>query len=346
MTMHDDIEARLQRALAVTPSPRGLRWLDERVAGVTAGAREIRERRPLPWRMFLRPLPLAAAFLVLTGAVVGTVSLLERTVDATPGWRTAWDRAEVLGMRQTDAGYTLTLERAYVDLNQVMVFIDVDGAQAPLASDGTPALSTVSWTPELRGPTGAQLFWSAAAGPIETDVAAIVQAWGPPEAAGGTYRLTISCVEVAGASAEESCADPNGLWEFEFELPDPMGTSVATNATATRGDVTVTLAELRVSPTMVSARMGLSVGGRPVAWWATPVPISLRHEDVTFVVDMARHVLADGASEGPESEFSSTAGAETAAGTWEVEIPTLDYGMTNDEMLTLDGPWTITVTVP
>ena len=115
--MHDEIETQLLRAVTVSPSDDGLRWLDKRIAEIVARPRPTRVWALPRVRNLLRPLAVVAAFVILTGTVVGAMGLLERTVDISPGWRTAWDRAEVLGLRETKGDTTLTLERAYVDRN-------------------------------------------------------------------------------------------------------------------------------------------------------------------------------------------------------------------------------------
>ena len=84
--MHDAIETQP----SATPSRSrlsedGLRWLDQRVAEIIA-----RPRPPRAWalprfRTFIRPLAVVAAFVILTGTVVGAMGLLERTADASPG---------------------------------------------------------------------------------------------------------------------------------------------------------------------------------------------------------------------------------------------------------------------
>jgi hypothetical protein len=117
MTTHDEIEARLNRAFEFTPSPDAVSWIDQRVRRAM-DQDTTQRRRGLSRRSLLRPLPLFAALILVVGAVAAGLTALDRLAATTPGWQTAWDRAEVVGVDQTSKGYTLTLERAYADVNQ------------------------------------------------------------------------------------------------------------------------------------------------------------------------------------------------------------------------------------
>ena len=133
MTTYDDVEIRLRQALEVSPPEDGGRALDDRVARAmsqTIAARGWQMRGP---RSLTRPLALAAALALVAGTVGATLTLLERiTSESTPGVQAAWDDAEVLALRESDAGVTITLERAYADVNQVAVFFTVEGLELSL----------------------------------------------------------------------------------------------------------------------------------------------------------------------------------------------------------------------
>jgi hypothetical protein len=358
MTTREEIETRLLEAVEVNPSEDGLRWLDQRVAEVAARpAVTLRDRLFVP-RTLLRPLPLVAAFILLTGAVVGGMGLLERLASSTPGWRTAFDRAEVLGIQQTDAGLTLTLERAYADLNQVMVFVTIEGLAVPRSTDGIVTDHLAVFDADLRDPTGRGAYTitgvdDAEARDAEATLGVAVRSFQfePPASVAGMYELTINSIGY-GADGPE-CVSPcvhdpiAGAWRFEFALPEPAGIVLAPGASDTVGQATLSLTEFRVTPTMVSARIAMHVDGSPVAYWAfIPSEDDVRHDGTSYGLWSGRHILPEGFAEGPETEFSTTEGTDEAAGTWEIVIPELDYGMTNDEMLHLVGPWTLTVTVP
>ena len=124
--MTDPIEATLREGLAAGPSAEGLRWLDRRMDEVMSRPARNRWSPRVGRNAIVRPLALVAAFVVLAGSVVGAMGLLERTVASVPGWQAAWDGAEILEIEQAKGDVVLTLERAYVDVNQVMVFLSVE----------------------------------------------------------------------------------------------------------------------------------------------------------------------------------------------------------------------------
>lgn len=345
MSTNEEIETRLLRAVDVTPSEDGVRWLDQRVAQVMARPMPT-HRRGLPTRrMFLRPLALVAAFVVLAGAAGAALGLLERIVEPTPGWRTGWDRAEILGIRQTDGGLTLTLERAYTDLNQVMVGITVEGLEAlPIPTDGSRADHILSWVTELRGPNG----WAIQPGQssnvgriIETDLSAFIMTFGAPPPVAGTWELTVTSVGYGGMTGGMI----DGTWRFEFELPRPTGTVVSTDASDTVGQATLTLTQLRVTPTTITARIALDVAGSTVAYWSAGTGQkgeAVRHGDTSY--DIGEETLLDASPD--ENEYRTSAGSDEVAGSWEIEIPDLWYHSGDGQDVHLAGPWTLTVTVP
>jgi len=200
MTTREEIEVRLVRAVSVDPSEDGLRWLDQRVArrmaqGAPAAA-GTRGRGARSLRFLLRPLALVAAFVLLTGAVIGGVSLLERLSESTPGWRVAYDDAELIGIAQTDAGYTITLERAYADLNQVVAFFTIEragGLEAPRSSDGFLINHFSLNAVDVRDPAGTMAIARTATADLEPDLAAAAEAFQfEHPLAAGTYQLRMT----------------------------------------------------------------------------------------------------------------------------------------------------------
>jgi hypothetical protein len=346
MTTREEIETRLLRAVEVTPSEDGLRWLDQRVAQVAASPAAARGRRLSTPRMLLRPMALVAVFLLLAGAVGAAIGLIDRLVEATPGWRTAWDRAEVLSLRQTDAGLTLTIERAYADLNQVVVGISVDGLEAPpgLTDDDGNVDHILSWDIELRGPGGwtnlsVQPHPDIAGRMVEANQSAFIITFSDPPPVAGTWKLTVSSVGY-GATTNGMV---DGTWQFAFDLPKPMGTALSAAVSDTVGQATVTLTELRITPTMITFTSSLDVAGTRVVFWSPGRVTSIRHGDTSYEIADVTHIDAN-----PNQNVSrTTAGTDETAGTWEIEIADLWYSSGDGGPdVHLDGPWTLTVSVP
>ena len=368
MTMHDEIENRLRHAFEVTPSADGWDWLDQRVARAMASPRAAQRGGASLRPLFLRPIIVLAAFLLLTGAVGAVLNLLDRTVESsgTPGWQTAWDRGQQLGIEETDADITITLERAYADLNQVLVGFTVAGLEAPESTAN--GQQRLQWIVELRDPDGrVSEQWArsqTAMGLDETGLSAVVQTWeGDITPVAGTWVLTFSAVGYDGdtfvpgqctvGATDFECVNPapnamvDGTWQFAFELPTPPGITVAPAGVAgTAGPATLELTELQVTPTMVSARIGLSVEGSSVATWSSD-PFTIRHLGVEYDVRSDAAIFAGDPAEGiGETVFLTTAGSDAPAGNWVIEIPEISYRSHDGVESQLNGPWTLTVDVP
>ncbi len=373
MTMQDDIETTLRRAVEVTPSEGALLWLDQRLAIVmaqpTASGRSGLGNR----RWIVRSLALLVALILLTTAVVAGMGLLDQIFEASgsPGWQTAWDRAERLGIKQTDAGITITLERAYADLNQVLVGITVEGlGDAPISAHGEPA--HVEWEFGLSDPIGRGLDHGEWASSMTgTDLAdasgsASVRFFeGAVTPVAGTWTLTITSVgynsggmvsgECFVGNTDPACANPppngmiEGTWTFAFELPAPAGIALAPGVRDTQGQATLTLTQLRITPTMIAHRIGLRIDGQTVtSWW--PNDESLRLGGTAFEGNSGTHITQQLSAQGPagdEFEFLTSAGTDEASGIWEIRIPEITFvgeDFTTEHVLT--GPWLLTVTVP
>ena len=137
-----------------------------------------------------------------------------------------------------------------------------------------------------------------------------------------------------------------GSWQFDFDLAAPAGTTLALDATDTVGQATLHLTELQVSPTMIRARISLEVDGRPVSAWSG-LPMVIAHLGAQYEVnsDMAQYVGDPRLGTG-QTLFFTTEGSDGVSGTWEIRIRELSYQLAGEDMITVTGPWTLTVTVP
>ena len=384
MTMHSEMEARLLKAFELSPSEDGLRRLDQRVAAAMARPTAIASRGFGGGRMFVRPLLVLVALLLLTGAVAGGLGLLDQLFESSgmPSWRIAWDRAERLNLVQTDAGITITLERAYADLNEVLVGFTVEGLPAaPLTGHGEAY--PIEWRAELRDPTGRTEEQWASTGTRGTitdpNLSAVGNFWeGTVTPVAGTWVLTLTSIgynagglvsgECYVGNTDPTCDNPppnamiDGTWRFEFALPAPAGTVLSPNVSETVGDGTLTLTELRISPTMVTARIALRVAGGSVANWGPALGwgpwvhnLSIRHDGTEYASRISYHVTQDPDAQGPYGdvwEFMTIAGSDITTGSWEIKISEITYMAGNcvapcpEQEIHLTGPWTLTVTVP
>lgn len=338
MSGQDHIEDRLSKAMAFTPSTVAMQGLDERVARMLAAPAA--RRAPSGMGRLLRPMALAAALALAAGAVAAAISLIDRLAEETsPGWATAWERAEVLGIQRTDAGLTLTIERAYVDVNQVMLGIAIDGLDPLQLGNGAHRLS---WRTTLTGPNG----WTPlpeesnnVARVVDGDQSAFIFTFGLPPSIAGMWELSVTAVGYGEGNMTE------GSWTFAFELPEPAGTTVTADASDTVGDATLTLTELRVTPSIVVARIRLDIAGTTFAGWSAGTGQDgevMRHGEATYQIGEETIYAATP----QENEYLTSAGTENAAGSWEIVIPELGYTTADGEGVGVVGPWTLTVTVP
>ena len=327
--MHEAIETQLRQAVEVSPSDDGLRWLDQRVAEIIARPRPTAGRMPR-LRTFLRPL-----------AVIAGVRGPDR------------DRRRGDGPPRTDRGYEPWLADgvgpgggpgATTDegRNDADTRASVCGQQP---GDGLPVgrgprarrippeqgARTSLGAPGFAVRTTASLPGAQPQAAIETDVAAIVQAWGPPEAVAGTYELTIDCLEIDASDrrhspVESRCPIPGGSRSTCRPRP---GAVMRDAGAATVEGATLTLTELRVTPAMVAYRIALRVAGHAIDDWTT-MDKTVRRGDDAFTTNDGYHVTQDPADQGPngdENEFSTGAGSapgrrdlgdrdSTRSGTW------------------------------
>lgn len=355
MNPHQPIEWKLVRALEADLSTEARAWLDSRMADVMS--RPVVTARRLPrLRLLLRPLPLIAAFLLLTGAVAGALGLLERiATEGSPGWRVAWENAAVIDATVMDAGYAVTLERAYADLNQVVTFVSVRGPEQAMEEDG----SAIELHGGLLDPSGQALDLPFGTSVVETDLAVVVNTWGPPAAQVGTYVLTISEIQTNPSDfTEEDLPSPvTGEWRFEFELPEPAGTIVFPDATATDQSATIELAELVISPTMIIGRMYLRMDDGTSPVWV-PTIESVRVDGTELSTDNNANMIGIPLREEGRtgSEFRTAFGADVASGSWEIEISQITLPELQDPLPedgdppmappVIDGSWTLLVEVP
>ncbi len=342
------IEARLLRALEVQPTEAELAWLDRRLATVVAAAPAQAQRRP--WlRHVLRPLPLLAAMLLLTGVVAAALTLLERTAtESGQGWRLAWEQGEVIALSETHSGYTVTLERAYVDINQLVVFLDIEG---PLMGE---AGSSVDMSASLAGTAG-DAAPQISTGAVEPGLAAVIRAWETPASESGTFQLDISSLQIIpGAAFTELPPAVTGEWLFEFQLPAPSGTTVNPDVSATAEGATITLQEVRFSPSMIRGVMYLESEDAVAQVWAAVID-SVRHDGELISTDTDANFSSTPLTEGDARgvDFRTAFGTDDASGSWEIAIsriqflegsPDGDDG--NGPVPGKDGPWVLTFMVP
>jgi hypothetical protein len=269
-------------------------------------------------------LAIAAAMLVLAGATVAAVRLIELLAEATPGTSVVVDEGVVFNERQVQGDYAITLERGYADINQVVVVLSIERADrsGPVDVDMFASLVDPAGHVLDRGTAGPDF------GVHEGDARAHTFSFAPATSNEGDYTLQAT----TGAAAP--------VWTFMFPLPEPIGEIVAVDETVERNGTAVYLGEVRLSPTMISARIGLQPSEPDMADWATIG--HLRHDARTF-----RLAWESGTGDGSGGSVIGTVeGTDPAAGEWTLVITELVGERTDESQVRLPGPWEFTFDVP
>ena len=129
---------------------------------------------------------------------------------------------------------------------------------------------------------------------------------------------------------------------------------MSTDETATADGAIVTMSELRISPTMITAAMALRVDDETVTSWGTAnnTLVSIEGPSGTSTANTSYHLTQDSADQGPDGDenlFMTVEGSDEATGTWTITIPQLWYATDNggpETATIVTDPVTFTVDVP
>ena len=348
VTRFDDLERDLQRALAWEPPTAAVTLMDQRVARARATTAPP-ERRLWP-RRHLRLVLLVAAALALMGASVA-LSLLQQAAELMPGWRVAYDQAEVLNLSQTANGYTVTLERGYVDPNQLVLGFVVTG---PSGETRAVPRGTVT---DARG----RSFLDIAGGDIQAELqnsAATISSYQVPPGVGSEVTLTATFAELMPV---ENVAAPTGPWVFHFTLPVQPATVVEPMQTVEVAGVPITLHRMQATATTVRIQLDLDLARVRTAQWSHwSMEGTLRQgrgpaQDLTWGAlppewtgqpkDQIQAMI-DASEAGSVMVRQTFSGTSAPAGTWTLTIDRLlgygGQGATTE----VPGPWVFTVQLP
>lgn len=184
------------------------RSIDRRVEAAVASDRHFRpagvRRRLLQLTpRMLGGLALATLLLATTAVAGGT--LLSRLTDGAPLLENVWDRSTDVDKSVTDAGYTVTLEKAAVDRDRVWVALVVtsDAGAADI------------WDMRVTDANGVVLTGGTGAGTGDVGgQSATLSGFKVPDGVtpAGPFVLEVTALEVNGVKAP-------GAWTFTFDAP-------------------------------------------------------------------------------------------------------------------------------
>ena len=324
MNSTDRIEARLEHAFATKPAGGTFAAVDHRVS--TVMAHPIPARTRFSGHRVRLPLALAAAFVVLAGATVAAVNLLDQVASSgDTGTALAWERSVPINQRQVHGDMTVTLARGYADTARVVLGLSVERASGWGPTDFLAL--------ELRDPAGGVL--PAGGGPgfgaEGVGESAVVYSFGPPTVTAGEYTLQAAIYEPAPG-------DP-GPWVFHFTLPEPAGVVVAGGSTAEVASASIDLGEVRIAPTMITADIVVRPTDEENFGWAPIASISHGKDEFSLAWS------SSGASD-TELRMGTDEGTDASSGTWTITITELVGVRPDLSQVRLKGPWVFTVEVP
>ena len=350
VTGFDDLERDLRLALAWEPPVAVTRLMDQRVTRARATTAHP-ERRLWP-RRHLRLVLLVAAALALMGASVA-LSLLQQAAELVPGWRVAYDQAEVLNLSQTANGYTVTLERGYVDPNQLVLGFVVTG---PNGQTRAVPRGTVT---DAQG----RSFLDTAGGDIQAELqnsAATISSYQVPPGIGSEVTLTATFSELMPVTVKNVPA-PTGPWVFHFTLPVHPATVVEPKQTVEVAGVPITLHRMQATATTVRVQLDLNLARVRTAQWSRwSIEGTLRQghgpaQDLTWSAlppewtgqpkDQIQAII-DASETGSVMMRQTFAGASEPSGTWTLTVDRLIGSDGQGATTEVPGPWVITVQLP
>lgn len=313
-----------------------------RVPAVTP-ARPRLQLPSLPLRRRLRPLAFALAALVLVGAAAAYVDLFAPTVERTAGWRLGWERATTISLSEQAGPYTVTLQRAYADANQVLVGVTVVAPTSAVPVELAPDYA-------LTDNAGRRYDPYFAGGYPDENALGVVIGFLPdePRAAGRldlalTVRLEEAASAQAAASPGTAAAPMPGPITFRFALDVPAGGVLvpvpSATGSRTAGGYTLRLESASISATMVRAR--LRVSGPDLQ---SPSPTgSVTLDGRTLGVQAFPAEIAPGSW---LFELTTLEGSDHPSGTLDVRIETLTGAGTGGTAARVEGPWSFALPVP
>lgn len=210
-----DVEAVLARAFS-DPMPSSRRVAVDRRIDTALDAEATRREGSAPRRRWLPTFPFhprrlvvaAIAVVLLTGSVAAAGGIFGLLIGDSPLLERVWVRSTANGASVSDAGYTVTLERAGIVDGRLWVAVSVVGVgDVPPADPGRMLVKDAAGT-VLRGGTGAGAR-------DEGGVSAMLFGFRIPDGATLVNPFTLALTTVdTGANGERT-----GTWTFEFDLP-------------------------------------------------------------------------------------------------------------------------------
>ena len=289
-------------------------------------------------RFPVRRLALLAAVLAIVGGATTSLFMLYGFFGG-DAYQYAWKHATMLGLTQTDQGYTVTLEAAYADASQMMLAVSVVDARNRGWSQLDASSAGVRFT-DGTGPAWTMTGGGSAPASMGAANTVWLAASAPPTPGVHSVTVTVPAVRVREAEPVGS-GDPwhevLGSWVFTFDLPIAGGRRVDLNTVATVNGVTATATSLFATPTVVKIDVRWSDRGPTASGWTSVG---------TAFHDGHEIPIGGGMTVNGIETLPLVAGTEDASGHWKVVINEVIGDIPDGGQVRLEGPWVIEFDVP
>ena len=331
----DPLEVWLAAGLAVEPVPAVAEQIDRRVRAAIVAPVSLTQPR-LRFGRRTKGLFLLAAAIAVMGAAAGALGLFTRIVPSEPGWQLAWDRGAQLGLTATAPGAQLTLERAYGDANEVVVFL--------LSKDAAGTANLFANNVSLTDADGRSYGQQLEIGDTMRGFVAHVVGFATPEpwlSGERSFTLTVTTLSDAHLGQERTVAGP---WTLRFSITSAGGWVGAPGPAVTRQGATVELRSIVVSPAMIRGEILVTAAPALPPSFAPIATVTVGGH----TIDARDSVGPDGTGIPGVSRFSTLAGVNALAGPGAVTITEL-VGFDPDPdvpQVRLAGPWLLGFDLP
>jgi hypothetical protein len=345
--VYDDIlSRRLKRATAqvalTTPLNPGIaRSIARRpnAAGMRAAPRRLGRSRLTVAVALVVGLVLAAA------TAYAGITLLQAVTASDPGAAAVYQQnlGEALNLSQTRGGVTLTLERAYADVNRVMITYQVRPAGTKSIFDGFATSTGQPAVTDSRGQVlaGYDAFFQT---DPQTNESVGIVVYDAEIAVKNVQELSLR-VSVPGLRMRDRSGEPTtvGPFAFTFAVPVASGQTITLDKAVTVRGVVVTLDRVVASASETRVYLRSSIAFAPVEPYLTARITGTGYDTRTAVVTGAAGLVALG------STFHAPDGEEV------VTFNNTVFGRHGNFTLTIDsigaderiaGPWAFPFAVP
>jgi hypothetical protein len=342
---HDILSGRLKRATAQVAATTAL---DAAAARSIARPPNAGGMRSAPQRLGRTRLMVVVAVVVGVVVAAGTayaaITLLQSVTEGDPGAAAVYRQnlGEALNLSQTRSGVTLTLTRAYADVNRVMVTYEVRLADPESMFAGFATSNGQPGVTDSRGQVlvGYDSFFQT---DPQTNQSVGIVVYDAEIAARNVQELSLR-VTVPGLRLRDRTGDPTTVGSFAFALVVPVasGETIAVDKAITVHGVVVTLDSVVASPSETRVYLGSSMPFAPAEPYLT-AHITGKGFDTSTVITSDDELVTGG------STFQAPDGEEV------VTFNNTVFGRHGSFTLTIEsvgaakriaGPWVFRFSVP